>query len=335
VYGAGVNAVSAEHDAVSVVVLDFARRTERCVDLDVALEAMRQGACLWIDIDTTNPEVARRVFAELPRIEEETLDDALSKEPTTQLARYDDYLHFVVAGCRQRDSNFELERVDAVVLERCFVTLHRGPVLFLNSMRRGYRAAFARFAQTPSFLVFEIWDHLIENYLDVQKLMEERVEELQNELRTGVVGDAAFARLSDLGAELLHFRKVLLPARAVLTDLATRRSLFVSEVTQTFLANMAGKLEHVLQDLLVDRDILSESLNLYMSIVSHRTNEVMKRLTVVSLVFLPLTFICGVYGMNFEHLPELHWAHGYVFFWALVVVVVIILLALTRRAKLW
>jgi magnesium transporter len=149
------------------------------------------------------------------------------------------------------------------------------------------------------------------------------------------VNDAVFGRISELGADLLHFRKVLLPARAVLTDLATRRSLFVSEATQPFLANMVGTLEHVLQDLLVDRDILSESLNLYMSIVSHRTNEVMKRLTVVSVVFLPLTFLCGVYGMNFDILPELHWTYGYAFFWALVIGIVAALLLLMRRARLF
>ena len=71
---------------------------------------------------------------------------------------------------------------------------------------------------------------------------------------------------------------------------------------------MVGSVDHLLQDMLVDRDILSESLNLYMSMVSHRTNEVMKKLTVVSVVFLPLTFLVGVYGMNFEIFPELHGA---------------------------
>jgi magnesium transporter len=98
---------------------------------------------------------------------------------------------------------------------------------------------------------------------------------------------------------------------------------------------MVGTVEHVLQDLLVDRDILSESLNLYMSLVGHRTNEVMKRLTVVSVVFLPLTFLCGVYGMNFQNLPELQWTYGYVFFWALVAIIVAALLGLMRRAKLF
>jgi magnesium transporter len=108
----------------------------------------------------------------------------------------------------------------------------------------------------------------------------------------------------------------------------------MSERTQTLLGNLHSTIEHVLQDLLVDRDILSESLNLYMSLVSHRTNEVMKRLTVVSVVFLPLTFLCGVYGMNFDVLPELHWSHGYAFFWALAGGIVVLLLSLMRRSRL-
>jgi magnesium transporter len=132
----------------------------------------------------------------------------------------------------------------------------------------------------------------------------------------------------------LHFRKVVLPARAVLTDLSTRKSLFISEATQPFLANMVGTLERVLQDLLVDRDILSNSLNLYMSMVGHRTNQVMKKLTVVSVVFLPLTFLCGVYGMNFRKLPELDWQWGYPAFWGAVAVIVSVVVYVSRRARL-
>ena len=74
----------------------------------------------------------------------------------------------------------------------------------------------------------------------------------------------------------------------------------------------------------MDRDILSESLNLYMSLVRHRTNEVMKRLTVVSVIFLPLTFLCGVYGMNFQHMPELAWGIGYPLALALMVATAVV-----------
>jgi magnesium transporter len=96
---------------------------------------------------------------------------------------------------------------------------------------------------------------------------------------------------------------------------------------------MVGSVDHLLQDLLVDRDILSESLNLYMSMVGHRTNQVMKKLTAVSIVFLPLTFLVGVYGMNFEVFPELKWRFGYVYFWAVVAAVIWVLVRLLRRSR--
>ena len=205
---------------------------------------------------------------------------------------------------------------------------------FLNNVRRDYHSDFVRFAKSPSFLIYEIWDHLIDGYLHTQSLMGERVERLQTELNSGNVNDAAFVRLSELGADLLHFRKLLMPARAVLSDMSTRRSIFLSEATQGFLANMVGTVDHLIQDMLVDREILSQSLDLYMSVVSHRTNEVMKRLTVVSVVFLPLTFLVGVYGMNFKVLPELEWHYGYVYFWGLAAATVGLLLFLLRRTRL-
>jgi magnesium transporter len=97
---------------------------------------------------------------------------------------------------------------------------------------------------------------------------------------------------------------------------------------------MVGSVDHVLGDMLVDREILSESLDLYMSVVSHRTNETMKKLTVVSVVFLPLTFLVGVYGMNFDVLPELKWRFGYLYFWAVAALAVLLILRIVRRARL-
>jgi magnesium transporter len=319
---------------VTVAEFDFQNKLVRTCTFEEACSAMDAGRFAWIDIDSEDSDEARRLIETLGVVDQATIDGALKNEPSTQHARFDDYIHLVVSGCRQRGGKFDLERVDVVIAEKFFLTIHKGPVAFLSAVRRDYRSDFLRFAKSPSFLVYELWDHLIENYLSVQKVMEERVEHLQHELSSGVVDDAVFARISELGADLLHFRKVLLPARSVLTDLSSRRSLFISEATQPFLANMVGTLEHVLQDLLVDRDILSESLNLYMSVVSHRTNKVMNRLTVVSVVFLPLTFLCGVYGMNFDVLPELHWSRGYLYFWLAVLLIAAGLIALMRRARL-
>jgi magnesium transporter len=316
-----------------VVAFDFEKKVESTIEPGAIRESMQAGHYVWIDVEFSDPVEASRVLGSLALFSEEIIEDALTREAATQHARYDEYLHLVVSGCRLQGRNFELERVDCVIGAQFLVTIHKGPVVFLETVKKDYKNDFVRFAKSPSFLIYELWDHLIDNYLAVQKRFEDRVEALQTELM-GEVNDAVFASVSELGADLLHFRKVVLPARAVLTDLSTRKSLFISEATQPFLANMVGTLERVLQDLLVDRDILSNSLNLYMSMVGHRTNQVMKKLTVVSVVFLPLTFLCGVYGMNFRKLPELDWQWGYPAFWGAVAVIVSVVVYVSRRARL-
>lgn len=310
----------------------FEPKAERQLPKEDIASAMEAGEFVWLDLDLRD-DGTKPLLEKLGLVHPEIMEDALSNEPATQVARYEGCLHIALTACRLKGQLFELERVDLIMAEKYLLTLHRGSPHFLRTTKRHYRDDFLRFAKSPSFLLYELFDHLLEDYLRVQKTFEERVEGVQAELNREV-GDDVFSSISALGSDLLHFRKVLLPARSVLTDLSTRKSPFISEATQPFLGNMVGTVERVLQDLLVDRDILSESLNLYMSMVGHRTNRVMNRLTVVSVIFLPLTFLCGVYGMNFEVLPELKWQYGYHLFWGAVLAIVAGLMVLMRRNKL-
>jgi magnesium transporter len=314
-----------------LVAFRFDPKSERTLTADELETELEAGSFVWLDLDLRH-EDARDVLARLS-LDAEILEEAESGEPATQVARYERALHIALTACRLHHEHFDLERVDLIIGERFLVTLHRSSPHFVRMSRRHYRDDFLRFARSPSFLLYELWDHLIEDYLSVQKKFEERVEKVQAEL-THNPDDDVFGKISALGSDLLHFRKVLLPARSVLSELSTRKSPFISEATQPYLGNMIGTIERVLQDLLVDRDILSESLNLYMSFVSHRTNRVMNRLTVVSVIFLPLTFLCGVYGMNFEILPETKWEYGYVFFWSLTLSIVGGLVLYMRKKEL-
>ncbi len=318
----------------SIVELDFKTKQHRKLTIDEFRQSIEEKKFVWIDVDIAHAEEFKKLIPKLEGlVAPEIVEDAMTREPATQIGRYEDYLHLVLSGCRLAGHKFDLERVDVMMGEFFMLTLHRGQPIFLEAVRKSYIADFIRFAQSPSFLLYEMWDCLIENYLSVHKKFEERVDEVQASL-VGDVKETVFNEASELGSDLLHLRKVVLPARAVLADLSSRKSPFVSEATQPYLNNMVGTIERVLQDVLVDRDILSGSLNNYMSLVAHKTNKVMSRLTVVSIIFLPLTFLCGVYGMNFDILPELHWEYGYLYFWGAVAGVVVILLALMRKYKL-
>ena len=314
-----------------LVAFRFEPKAERRLELDELRGALTGDSFVWLDLDARHPGTAG-VLKELA-LDSDILEDAEGGEPATQVSRYEHSLHLALTACRMQAENFHLDRVDVVVAQNFLLTLHRSSPHFIRLTKRNYRNDFLRFAKSPSFLLYELWDHLLEDYLSVQKLFEERVEHVQAELSQDAE-DAVFGKISALGSDLLHFRKVLLPARSVLAELSTRKSPFISEATQPFLGNMIGTVERVLQDLLVDRDILSESLNLYMSFVGHRTNRVMNRLTVVSVIFLPLTFLCGVYGMNFEVLPETKWDHGYLFFWIVALGIAMSLVLYMRQKRL-
>lgn len=317
-----------------LVEFDFARKTERTVGFDRFGPAAEMGNYLWLDIDLAgDPAGARGLLAELELLEPMLVDDALEHTPDTRLRRFDDYLFLALTGCAIRDGELAAERASAIVAEHFLLTIHDGPVLFLDEVRKVYRADFLRFAKGPGFLLFEILEQLTENFVVGQRHLTGHVEALQRAL-VGEIDEDVFLDVAAVGNDVLAFRKILMPARSVLTELAQRKSPFVSEETRPFLSNMATTVECVLADVLADRDILSGSLDLYMSMVGHRTNEVMKRLTAVSVLFMPLTFLCGVYGMNFEVLPELKWEYGYAMFWGVVLGIVGTLVVLLRRAKL-
>ena len=317
-----------------LVEFDFARKTERTAGLDRFGPAAEEGNYLWLDLDVSGDlEGARALLAGLELVEPVLLDDALSPEPDTRVRRFDDYLFLALTGCRIVNDNLVTERVSAFVAEHFLLTIHHGPVSFLDEMIRVYRADFVRFAKGPSFLIYELVEQLTENFIVGQRYLATHVEKLQTAL-IGDIDQSVFLRVAAVGNDVLAFRKILVPARSLMTELGQRKSAFVSEETRPFLANMSSTVECVLADVLADRDILSGSLDLHMSMVGHRTNEVMKRLTAVSVIFMPLTFLCGIYGMNFEILPELQWTYGYAMFWGVVVLIATTLVVMLRRAKL-
>lgn len=317
-----------------LVEFDFEARTERTAGLERFGPAAEDGNYLWLDIDAgADPDGARAMLAGLELVDPALLVEAFSTEPDTRVRRFDDYLFLALTGCRIRDDALVTERVSAFVAEHFLVTIHHGGVAFLDEMIRVYRADFLRFAKGPGFLLYELVEQLSENFILGQRYLASHVETLQADL-IGEINDSVFRRVAVLGNEILAFRKILVPARSLLTELAQRRSAFVSDETRPFLSNMSTTVECVLADVLADRDILSGSLNLYMSMVGHHTNDVMKRLTSVSVIFMPLTFLCGIYGMNFEVLPELQWKYGYAVFWAVVLSMAATLVFMLRKAKL-
>jgi magnesium transporter len=324
--------------STACVAFNFETKEENAIPVEEAAESCRDGLFCWIDVDAAaDPAGARRALEEMG-VNRHCIEEALGPDSDGRHDLYDDCLHIAVTAVTFPQDTLVRSHVDIVIGESFIVTLRRGPVEFVETVRKHYKQDFRKFAKTGSFLIYEYWDALVESYKKAMRAFEGHAERVQGKIFE-TADDAIFEEVSNVTRDLLSFRKTMLAAREVLNELSSRRSPFVSESTQPFLERMVGTLERLSADLSVERDILAETLNLYMGIVSHRTNKVVNRLTVISMVFLPLTFLCGVYGMNFDtergNMPELLWQHGYVAFWVVALIMSAALLWFMKLKKWW
>ena len=217
--------------------------------------------------------------------------------------------------------------------EGFLLTLHREPSAVLAVVRRDYEHDFQKYAKTSSFLIYEIWNAQINQFIALEGELENDVESVRVALHHEV-NETTLDRLSHMSAKLMMLRKRVLPVRRVLEELVSRKTALISDATLEFFGTMIGTLDRLLADIDANREILESAVNLSLTFTAHRTNLTMNRLAVVSTIFLPLTFLCGVYGMNFEVLPEVRWVHGYTYFWVLSAIITIVLVVLLRRLRL-
>ncbi|MGQ0629122.1 MAG: magnesium transporter CorA family protein [Phycisphaerales bacterium] len=321
------------------IAFDFERKRDEEITLEATPHAMAQGRFVWVDgvlpPASNKGDIERLLAPHLP-LSPDALELMDRSKPDTGYEHLHDALHISVAASAWDGHHLSAVRVDILKTPGFLLTLARGEADFLRTVRRDYREDFERFARTPGFLLYEMFDHLTRSYETIEHRFEEEVERLQLRLAQRPSG-AVFPVAARLAANIVRLRRHVAPARAIAAELGTRRSAMIPETTQPFLVSTAAELERVLTDLTVSREILNDAVNLTMSYLAYRTNNLINLLTVVSFIFLPLTFLVGVYGMNFEHQPEFKWPHGYAYFWALCAIVTVtiglILLALLRRER--
>jgi magnesium transporter len=314
---------------------DFTAKREREIALADACTACRDGRYCWIDLDGEGVDAAAG-FLRSMGLDELTVETILEDDARPRFNVFPACLHFTLREGRFVDGDFRAIGIEVILGQRFLVTVHRGESACLRKVRETYREDFHEHSQSPSFLLFELADHLTHVYRDTLSMMTEQIESIEMQL-FGDPGDEIFLAVSDLIRDLLEFRKMIIAAREIFHELATRRSPFIAESTQPFLEKKGVLLERLSADATTEREVLSESLDLYMGMVTYRSNKVLSRLTVMSMIFLPLTFLAGVYGMNFgapdSTIPEIRWRHGYLAFWGLTITLVTGLLVYMRRKR--
>jgi magnesium transporter len=183
-----------------------------------------------------------------------------------------------------------------------------------------------------SFLAYSLLDVIVDRYYPILEDYTDRAEDLETMIldnsRHGLIKD-----INQLSRNLLKLRRMIWPMREVVSSLQRDPHECISEVTQVYLRDLYDHVVQIIDLIESNREIVSELTDTYMSSVSNRMNEIMKVLTLIGTIFIPLTFLAGVYGMNFAYFPELKWHWAYPLFWLICVVAALLMIWWFKRMK--
>jgi magnesium transporter len=296
----------------------------------------------WVDLlDPTQADLA----AHLPSsIHAQALEQLLAParhddEPRPKLESHGDYVFgvFLIAVAVPDEDRVYYQELDVVVSAQAVATIrktpeHGGPAYDTEPARTACRVE-----ESAGMIVYHIVDDIAERFLDLVDALGDEIDELEDGVDDWDA-ERIRRRISGLRHDMLHIRRTLAPTRDAVRQIVDGRielaagEVFPREVELSFAAAY-DKLLRATDGLELSRDLVSGARDYHQSKVANDQNEVMKRLTVIASVLLVPTFIVGLYGQNFDDIPELRWAYGYGWSWALIVVTTIAQLAFFRWKK--
>lgn len=303
-----------EQTAVTVIQYDADRFTEHAAAPEAcAAEASAHTGVTWIDVDSVHDiptlEILGRGFALHPL----TIEDIASTEQRPKVEDYGHYVYIVVRMMHETaEAGLVTEQLSLILGERFVLSFQegiRGDVF--DPVRTRLRASKGRIRSLGAdYLCYALLDAVIDNYFNVLEDLGDRIENVEDALIAAPTSEVLH-RLHALKRELLDMRRGVWPLREVVAWMQRDDTPLVGEGTQIYLRDIYDHVIQVIDAIETSRDMLAGMLDMYMSSVSNRMNEIMKVLTIMSTIFIPLTFIAGVYGMNFSFMPELGWEWGY------------------------
>ena len=281
---------------------------------DISEVVARKEAVVWIDVQAPEEDDFACLAEELS-LHHLAIDDAKKHGQRTKLEHYPNH-SFVVAYSRDR------AEVDLFIGSNWLITVREGGLdgglCDIEAMRRRFEAAHAEEAASLGYLLYTVLDELVDGYSDEAEDFERRVQQLETDIlgqqRSGA-DDHLQADLISLRRQLVSFRRVVFPLAEIMKRLVTGELESVDASARILLQDVEDHVLRVVDELDTERELVSNAVDAHQALQSKRLNEVMKQMTTWGALLLASTLIAGIYGMNFEHMPELEWLFGYP--WAL------------------
>ncbi|MFH0967939.1 MAG: magnesium/cobalt transporter CorA [Methanobacteriota archaeon] len=238
------------------------------------------------------------------------IEDILNTKGRSKVEEFDEYLFIVLSRFCSRDGDIREEQVSLILTDQIVISCTETQESFSNVQER-IRHAKGRFRQNGvDYLAYTIIDTIVDGYFSVLEELEERIEDLEDE----IINNPSVQTITSVQIfrhDLVWFRRRIWSLRELITRLERTDSLYIHDSTHVYLRDVYDHSLKIAEDVDVYREMAEGLLEIYLSNISNNTNQIMKMLTIIATIFIPLTFIAGVYGMNFEYMPELTSPYGY------------------------
>ena len=320
---------------ISVIEYNRDSVTEKKVSSFAGLaKSQDQNSVVWIDIDGISDTKILEEAGKEFEIHPLTLEDILNNTQRPKCDEFDKYLFITLKMLSLSNGQVEGEQLSIVLSGNCVITFQEKPGGdVFNPVRERIRSGRGRIRQTGAdYLAYALLDAIIDNYFIILEEIGDRIETLENAV-TGSPGRETITQINAVKRELIFLRKSVWPLRELISTLERAENTRFTPVVRVYLRDLYDHAVQAIDSIETFREMSSGMLDIYLSRLSIRLNEIMKLLTIMSSIFIPLTFIAGVYGMNFEHMPELKWTYGYLMVWLLFLAIPVGLLIFFRRRK--
>ena len=298
-----------------------------------ALADIPDGSVRWINIDGRCPEPVLRRLGQAFRIHPLIIRDLFNRAQRAKVEEYRNYLHIVAKMIYYADGRLVVEHVNLILGSNYVITVGETAGDVFDGVRALLQNedAYVRTAGSD-YLAYLLLDAIVEGYFDVLDVLDQKIDELEEEVMS-VTSQEHLHAIREIKKELLVVNKNIRPLRDVASIIEKPSSGFIHPSMEPYLRDIYNHVAQAIDSTETSRELLSGLADLHMSNTSYKLNEIMKVLTIISTLFIPLTFIVGVYGMNFRYMPELGFKWGYGITWAVMVVIACCMVLFFKKKK--
>ncbi len=310
-------------------------REEQLKSIEAAGEYRKADGTTWLNIDGLHQVEIIEKIGQIYDLHPLLLEDILNTNQRPKVEQFDNCIFAVVKMISYDDQKqcIQSEQVSFVLVENHVISFQERVGDVFGPVRDRIQNTRWRIRKLGAdYLFYALVDSIVDYYFTVLDKIAERIEVLQDEV-TLEPTEKTIQKIHELKREMLFFRRAVSPIREMVNSLQRDESKLISDATRIYLRDVYDHTIQVTEAIETYREMIGGLHDTYLSSISNRMNAVMKVLTIIATIFIPLTFVAGIYGMNFDYMPELHWRWSYPAVWIVMAAMFVVMMLYFKKKK--